>query len=97
MTRESLPVRSLPHGFRRGGEQDVEAMLPRLGNDGPEGADGDTTFGADDACARDTRAKLRHLDVVGNVHELVPNDVGDEHMNRVAADVYCREPHDFEK
>jgi hypothetical protein len=87
----------LSNGLGRGGEQDVEAMLPRLGDYGPQGADGDPAFGADDAGARDTRAKLRHLDVVGNVHELVPNDVGDEHMNRVAADVDSGEPHNFEK
>ena len=72
-------------------------MLPRLGDYRPEGADGDPAFGADDGCAGDPRAKLRHLDVVGNVHELVPNDVGDEHMNRVAADVDRGEPHNSEK
>ena len=40
------------------------------------------------------RSKLRHLDVVSDVLEPPAYDVGDQHVNRIAADVYRGEPHE---
>src|SRR5205823_12304293 len=44
--------------------------------------------------ADNVRSKLRHLDVVSDVLETPAYDVGDQHVNRIAADVYRGEPHE---
>jgi len=49
---------------------------------------------ADDSGPCHLRAQLRHLDVVGDVLQLAPHDVGHQRMYCVASNVDGRETHE---
>src|SRR5712692_9295705 len=88
--REGLAVRRLANGGRGSCDQPVESMLARARDDRSKGADREATLGTDGTRARDASSQLGHLDVVGDILELVSDNVGNEHVDGVASNVDCR-------
>jgi hypothetical protein len=68
-------------------------MLACARDDRSQGADRNATLGADGPRARDASPQLGHLDVMGDILELVSDNIGDKHVDGVASDVNCRKPH----
>ncbi len=90
---EGVPIGRLPHGLGGAGDEDLEAVAPRLLDHGLKRPDRDLGPRTDGAGARHVRSELRLLHIVGDVFELSSHDVGDQRVHGVAADVNSRKAH----
>jgi hypothetical protein len=87
IANELLAVRRFANSFRRTGNQNLVAVGSGPGDDGTQCADRGLGAGANRAGPSDLGAELRHLDVVRNVDESAPSNIGHEGVHRVAADI----------